>query len=108
MSIVHVPSGLFPHMDSNFERTPYLVAAGEGVVLCCRLDGGNAQCVQMEIKDSRGMHRLPGELVRTDDRNRRYYRFYYKTDVNDSAFVYRFLTEGEEDSRWYECPICRK
>jgi alpha-D-xyloside xylohydrolase len=108
MSIVHVPSGLFPHMDSNFERTPYLVAAGEGVVLCCRLDGGNAQCVQMEIKDSRGMHRLPGELVRTDDRNRRYYRFYYKTDVNDSAFVYRFLTEGEEDSRWYECPILQK
>ena len=105
MKIVHVPSGLFPHIESGFERTPYLVTGGESVVIGCRLEGDQATCVLMEVRDSRGTHKITGECSRPDDGDRRYYRFVYKTDANDSAFAYRFLVGDEDGGRWYECPL---
>ncbi len=108
MNVVHVPSGLFPHVDSDFERTPYLVMAGDDVVIGCRLDGDDAESVQMEVRDSRGTHHVTGELMRTDDRGRGYYRFYYKTDANDSSFAYRFEVGDQKGGRRYECPLLQK
>ncbi|HHW94272.1 MAG TPA: hypothetical protein GX734_07205 [Clostridiaceae bacterium] len=105
MNVVHVPSGLFPHVESGFERTPFLVVAGDSIVVGCRLDGGDAESVQMEVRDSRGTHQISGELVRTDDRNRRYYRFFYKTDAKGDAFTYRFLVGDQKCGRRYECPL---
>ncbi len=108
MTIKHMPSGLFPHFDSALERRPFFLKEGDAVAFGCRLDGSQADTVQMELVDSRGMRMIPGMYHSVNDRGQRYFRFLHQTKRGDTAFTYRFITSDQEVSKTYHCPVLRE
>lgn len=108
MVIKHMPSGLFPHFDSELERRPYFVKAGSQVEFGCRLDGSAADSVHMELTDGAHTVRVPGTYHSANDRGQRYFRFTYQTREDERSLQYRFITSRGESSPYYECPILRE
>ena len=77
MIIKHLPSGLFPHFDSCFERTPYEPMVNQSIQIDCRIDEGMPEAtvaldwsVDGEKKES-----IVGQRLYREGDKRIFYRF---------------------------------
>lgn len=109
MEIKHMPSGLFPHFDSGLERRPFFVTEGDSIIIFgCRLDGSQADGVNMEVKYSSGSKTVCGVQDSVNDRGQRYFRFQMEVPSHEKGFSYQFVTSDKEASQTYYCPIIKE
>lgn len=77
MLIKHMPSGLFPHFDCGYQRTPCYPEVGEEVYVCCRLEDGASDTgvwLQCRINDIETAP-IQGQPFQKENDDRLYFKF---------------------------------
>lgn len=98
MYIKHLPSGLFPHFDSGFERRPLYPKAGEVVKIGCRLDGA-AKHMPVILRWKVNGNPMP-DVVHIDTRAHENSLYYYTFEIplpDDPATIEYSFAVFEED-----------
>lgn len=100
MQIKHLPSGLFPHFDSGYERRPLYPKCGETVIIGCRLNGSSKRIntILHWKKDGELMPVMECQDVRSSDNGQWYYTFEVQLPDSLSTIEYWFTATDESES----------
>ena len=99
MHIKHLPSGLFPHFDSGFERRPLYPMAGKTITIGCRLDekGSQVNTVLHWKYDGNAMPDILPSGTRKNDNNQWYYTFIINLPEKLSTIEYWFTADDDNE-----------
>ncbi|MDF2474309.1 MAG: hypothetical protein K0R21_2091, partial [Anaerocolumna sp.] len=100
MQIKHLPSGLFPHFDSGFERRPLYPKCGESVIIGCRLNGPTKK-INILLHWKSGSELMPVmecQDARCNDIEQWYYTFTIQLPDSLSTIEYWFTATDESES----------
>lgn len=113
MYIKHLPSGLFPHFDSGFERRPLYPEAGETITIGCSLQEKEKQVKNILhwVYDGEAMPDIIPSDTRKNDNNQWYYTFELALPEKPSTIRYWFTAEDDDEkveSKTYEFELLEK
>lgn len=99
MHVKHLPSGLFPHFDSGFERRPLYPLAGETITIGCRLDEKEKQVNTVLHWKCCGetMPEIIPSDTRKNDNNQWYYTFIINLPDKPSTIEYWFTADDDNE-----------
>lgn len=113
MKIVHMPSGLFPHFDSGFERRPLHPQCTDAVDIGCRLQGvsEHVEVVLQWKVDGKAMPDIHSLNRRSNDNDQWYYSFHLPALMRMAAVEYSFIAREDGQvfvSRPYQFEVLRE
>ncbi|MCL2867061.1 MAG: glycosyl hydrolase [Clostridia bacterium] len=90
----HYPNGLFPHIQSGFERTPYFPEAGKQMVLGCRVKNPAVPLLLAYAFDGIQQPDMEGTHA-WDNESWTYYTFTVQPPDMPCRIEYAFISHGE-------------